>query len=580
VAGGPAGPIVPAADDSLIGQVLGDAYRVTRMIGEGGMGTVYEATHLRLPKRVAIKCLNRDLLRNQEAFARFQREAVMASSLGNRHIVEVVDFNYLPDGSPYMVMEYLDGEMLSARLHRRGRLEPAEVLEICGQVASALSTAHKQNVVHRDLKPDNIFLCPSDEGEFVKLLDFGVSKIRGGEQNLTGDLAMLGTPSYMSPEQARGDARAVDHRADVYALGAVVYEMLTGEVAFGGETVYEVVTKIATQMPPPMHLLVPGLPPSADAVVRLALSKDPTARPESAAELLRLLTAAFEDEATEAFDLSAGEPHPADLEALPTVIAAAPVLPAEEATAAVVTPPVEETAAFAQPDYLATTAERPGLFTQPAYAEAAPEVEPPALDARTAISASPYGAETFVDQRVTDRMPQVRRSRAGPIVVALVTVVVAAVGVVVWLMPHPRPHAPGAETAPLVAEDAGPAPAPASLPAAAAAAAPTPAPAADEPEPAEPETPKVRLKLKVTPAKAKVLLDGEPVTGAEVATARSAIPRKLEASAPGYQPKTVTVVPSEDRVVRIDLRKAGRARPPRAKAPPPRPRTIMVPPRP
>jgi serine/threonine protein kinase len=566
-----------ATEGPLIGQVVGDAYRITRLIGSGGMGTVYEATHLRLPKRVAIKCLNRDLTRNQEAFGRFQREAVLATSLGNRHIVEVVDFNYLPDGSPYMVMEYLDGEGLAACLERRGRLEPAEVLEICGQVVAALSAAHKQDVVHRDLKPDNIFLCPSDEGVFVKLLDFGVSKIRGAEQNLTGDLAMLGTPAYMSPEQARGDARAVDHRADVYALGAVVYEMLTGQVAFGGETVYEVVTKIATQMPPPMHLLVPGLPPAADAAVRRALSKDPAERPDSAVELLRLLTAAFEGESIPAVDLDAAlEPHPGDLEALPTVIAAAPVLPPEEAvvTAAAMAP--IDPAAYAQPDFLATTAKSPGPLTEPAY-PLPPEAEAPALDARTAIQASPFPAETFVDQRVTDRMPQVRRSRAGLIVVGVVTLLAAAVAVVVWVMTQPRPRGPVAEAL-VPAEDA--APAPASLPSPAPSAKPgeEPEAAAKEPE----EVPQVRLTLKVTPPKAKVLLDGEPVSGAKVVTSRSAIPRKLEASAPGYQSKTFTVVPSEDRVVRIELRKArAGGRPGRTKAPPPGAgRTIVVPPRP
>jgi serine/threonine-protein kinase len=555
--GGPAAE--PGAEvDPLIGQVLGDAYRVTRLIGVGGMGAVYEAAHLRLPKRFAIKCLHRELTRNQDAFARFQREAELATSLGNRHIVEVLDFNVLPDGSPYMVMEFLEGEGLSARLEREGRIAPREALDICAQVVSALAAAHKQNVVHRDLKPDNIFLCPGDEGAFVKLLDFGVSKIRGDtEQNLTGDLAMLGTPSYMAPEQARGEARAVDQRADVYALGAVVYEMLTGQTAFGGDTVYEVVTKIATQMPPIMHDVVPGLPPGADAVVRRALAKEPALRPESAVEFLRELTAAIEaDEAPLAGDL---DHHPADLEGVPTSISPAPVLPPDESPYAPGPPP-----AYA-----------PGV--PPGYAPPGPPFPPevePALDVHTAITRSPFDAEAPVDQRVTDRMPAVRRSWVGLVVALVVTLAGAGAAVWLWLLPNPSLHAPG-PTPGAAAGEAAPAtdPTPAVTPKPAAAEEP------DAPPAAAAEGPKVRLRLKVTPPHARVLLDGDPVTGPEVVTPRSAIPRRFEASAPKYQTQTVSVVPSEDRVVRIDLRRP-RARAARPKAPPPNARTIVVPPRP
>jgi serine/threonine protein kinase len=558
--GGPA--VEPVAeDDPLIGQVLGDAYRITRLIGVGGMGAVYEAAHLRLPKRFAIKCLHKELTRNQDAFLRFQREAELATSLGNRHIVEVLDFNILPDGSPYMVMEYLDGEGLAARLERQGRLEPREALDICSQVVSALSAAHKQNVVHRDLKPDNIFICPGDEGEFVKLLDFGVSKIRGDtDQNLTGDLAMLGTPSYMSPEQARGDAKAVDHRADVYALGAVVYEMLTGQLAFGGETVYEVVTKIATQMPPLMHVVVPGLPPAVDAVVRQALAKDPAERPESAADFLRELTAAFEGDEAPAVAVAAGavddlDRHPADLEGVPTSISVAPVPPVEESPYASAAPAAADPSTFAPPGYQLPTL----------------EVEPQALDVHTAIMPSPFGAETSVDQRVTDRMPAVRRSWVGLIVTVLVTVVAAVLGVWLWLTPNPVPLAPaGVDAAPAAAPTGTATPKPAL-----AEEPDSPAAVAD----ADDAAPKVRLKLKVTPAGARVLLDGEPVKGTEVVTSRSAIPRRFEASAPKYQTQTVSVVPSEDRVVRIDLKRP-RQKAARPKGPPPRPRTIVVPPRP
>src|SRR5262245_31570175 len=268
--------------DPLVGQVLGGAYRITRLIGRGGMGAVYEAAHLRLPKRFAVKFLQRDLPKDKEAFARFQREAEIASSLGNRHIAEVVDFNSTPDGSPYMVMEFLEGEDLSTRLRASGRLTLDAATSVCGQIASGLGAAHRRGIVHRDLKPENIFLCPSDDGtDFIKLLDFGISKIRGAQKTITGDMMMLGTPAYMSPEQARGDAKHIDERTDVYALGAVMFEALTGRPAFDGESVYAILMKIANEMPPLLHEVAPEVPAEVDVVIRRAMAKDPAQRQPS-----------------------------------------------------------------------------------------------------------------------------------------------------------------------------------------------------------------------------------------------------------------------------------------------------------
>ena len=265
--------------DPLVGQVLGGAYRITRLIGRGGMGAVYEAAHLRLPKRFAVKFLQRDLPKDKEAFARFQREAEIASSLGNRHIAEVVDFNAMPDGSPYMVMEYLEGEDLSTRLRTSGRVPLLRAVDLCGQITSGLGAAHKRGIVHRDLKPENIFLCPSDDGaDFVKLLDFGISKIRGAQKTLTGDMMMLGTPAYMSPEQARGDVKNIDERTDVYALGAVMFETLAGRPAFDGESVYAILMKIANELPPSLQDCISDVPAEIDAVLRRAMAKTPAER--------------------------------------------------------------------------------------------------------------------------------------------------------------------------------------------------------------------------------------------------------------------------------------------------------------
>jgi serine/threonine-protein kinase len=258
---------------------LGGAYRIARLIGRGGMGAVYEAAHLRLPKRFAVKFLQRDLPKDKEAFARFQREAEIASSLGNRHIAEVVDFNTMPDGSPYMIMEYLEGEDLSTRLRTSGRIALDRAADICGQIASGLGAAHKRGIVHRDLKPENIYLCTSDDGmDFVKLLDFGISKIRGAQKTITGDMMMLGTPAYMSPEQARGDVKNIDERTDVYALGAVMFETLSGRPAFDGESVYAILMKIANEMPPSLSEYAPELPAEVEVVIRRALAKDPAQR--------------------------------------------------------------------------------------------------------------------------------------------------------------------------------------------------------------------------------------------------------------------------------------------------------------
>jgi serine/threonine-protein kinase len=280
--------------DSLVGHTIGGSYRVTRVLGSGGMGTVYEASHVRIPKQFAIKVLNGERVTSEEALKRFWREAQIAGSLGSKHIVDVIDFSTLENGAPYMVMELLRGEDLSARIKRRGRLPLREALAICEQIVAALSLAHTRGIIHRDLKPENVFLCTEEDGtELVKILDFGISKVRGEERTLTGD-RLLGTPAYMSPEQARSDSAQIDERTDIYALGAVVYEMLTGHMAFDANGVYATLTKILEEMPAPMSSLVPELPTALDAVVRRALAKEASDRYARARELMQALERAAE----------------------------------------------------------------------------------------------------------------------------------------------------------------------------------------------------------------------------------------------------------------------------------------------
>jgi serine/threonine-protein kinase len=263
------------------GVVVAETYEITRLLGQGGMGAVWEAKHLRLPgKRVVIKVL---LFGATDAtmLARFRREAEIGSRLGHPNIVQVLDFNNLPDGTPYIVLELLQGESLASRL-LRGPLPLEQVKSIVTQVGSALAAAHREGVVHRDLKPDNVFLCPTDLGgevrDVVKVLDFGISKIRGSNTVLTQDAALLGTPQYMAPEQATGRNDEIDARTDVFAFGAMTFEMLAGKPPFTGDTLAAVIHAIVYTATPPLATLATETPQAIVAAVERAMEKNRDAR--------------------------------------------------------------------------------------------------------------------------------------------------------------------------------------------------------------------------------------------------------------------------------------------------------------
>ena len=261
-------------DAALVGTVLDGAYQLNRLIFEGGMGTVYEAVQLRLSKRVAVKVMVPDLAENPEALGRFKREVEITSQLHHPHVIQLLDFGVTPSGQPYLVMEYLDGEDLEHRLQRVARLPLAATVEVVRQICSALTVIHGQGIVHRDLKPANVFLLPMEQGtDFVKVVDFGISKVTAARTKLTRDFTMVGTPECMSPEQATARPDEVDHRADQWAVACVAWRMLSGRMPFWGSSLKDLLHQIVHLEPAPLSLTAPELPHDVETVLRRALAK-------------------------------------------------------------------------------------------------------------------------------------------------------------------------------------------------------------------------------------------------------------------------------------------------------------------
>jgi serine/threonine-protein kinase len=277
-----------------IDQVIDGKYRILRLIGEGGMGSVYEGHHLRIERRVAIKVLHASLA-SEEAASRFEREARAACRIGNDHILDVHDVGQLPDGTRYMVSEYLDGQTLDDRIAEQGRLAAPVAVSILLQLLDGLAAAHRATVLHRDLKPSNVFLVRSKAGQadFVKIIDFGVSKFQplgGGSMTMTATGAVLGTPFYMSPEQARG-SRDIDARSDLYAAAVILYQMLTGRRPFEADSYNQLLFRIVFETPPALDRWVPEVDPALAALVSRGLAKDPAQRFQTAEDLAAALSA-------------------------------------------------------------------------------------------------------------------------------------------------------------------------------------------------------------------------------------------------------------------------------------------------
>ncbi len=278
----------------VVGQHIDGKYRVTACIGEGGMGAVYAGEYLKLHRRVAIKVLHASMATDPEVVTRFEREAQAAGRIGNDHILEVLDIGELPGGDRYMVMEFLDGEPMNERLTRAGRMPPRDIYPLARQILEGLAAAHAVGIIHRDLKPANIFILREKAGarDYVKIIDFGISKFQlaAGEAqyNQTQTGTIIGTARYMSPEQARG-LRQADARSDLYSVGVIVYEAVTGRCPFEGASTNDVLFKLFTDEAPPMESLLESPDHAFNSIVMRALAKDPNNRFAKAEDFLTAL---------------------------------------------------------------------------------------------------------------------------------------------------------------------------------------------------------------------------------------------------------------------------------------------------
>ncbi|HZO14157.1 MAG TPA: serine/threonine-protein kinase, partial [Polyangiaceae bacterium] len=287
-------------DDPLVGQTLSNSYEVLRMLGEGAMGRVYEARHTRIrTKRFAIKVLHPEFMRHPQVLARFEREAEATGALEHRHVVGVYDVDRAPDGRPFIVCEYLEGIELGEHLDRVGRLPISRAVSIAQQLCDALGAAHRLGVVHRDMKPENIFLIGEPNDPIAKVLDFGLSRLDQAKgDTLTQAGTVMGTPSYMAPEQARGDR--VDNRADIYGVGAILYRQLTGRRPFERDDAAATLAAVLTEDPPRPRALDASIPEELEMVIQRAMAKRPEDRFQSMEELSAALYRFTDEAQTEA----------------------------------------------------------------------------------------------------------------------------------------------------------------------------------------------------------------------------------------------------------------------------------------
>ncbi len=468
--------------DPLVGAVIQDRYRIVRKLGEGGMGRVYEGEHLLVRRRVAIKCLHAQYASNADVLARFLREAQAASSIGHEHIVDVLDMGKLADGSPFMALEFLAGCDLRQALDEAGALPVGRAVRIVRQVCDAVAAAHDKGIVHRDLKPENVFLIQrGDNADFVKVLDFGIAKFHSGDGAArTGTGVMVGTAAYMAPEQIE-NSRDVDHRADLYSLGVILYVLLAGTTPFQSESIARLAYEVC-MVPPPSVLSVRSDVPA-----------------ELAAVIERLLAKRREDRFQSCADLSAALARFAAHDAPPVRVAGAQAPARDLLFGSMATGPTSYPgdAPTSRPPTPAPTPAPPPAPTP------APHAAPPPGDA-IADAAPPRG------------LP--RSAVVGGVAVATALVAVLVAG----RMRNQSPPAPPPTVASAVATPVAPAP-----------VAATPITGSER---------TVHVYVRIEPETATLSVDGQPVANPwDVDLPVSTTPRRIEARAPGYDTWTTEV---------------------------------------
>jgi len=532
-----------------VSDVIDGKYELVRILGEGGMGAVWEGRHTRIGRRCALKFLHAELNQNSDIVARFIREAQAAAAIGSEHIVDVTDVGEIADGSPYLVMEYLEGSDFAGVLKAEGRLEPTRAARLVIQAARAVAAAHEQGIIHRDLKPENLYLTRREDGsEWVKVLDFGIAKFRDSlakhAPNLTATGTVLGTPYYMAPEQARG-AKDLSEQADIYSMGVILYELLCGEPPFTASSYNELIVLIATTDPRPARMLRPDLSEGLEHVIMAAMARDRQNRYRSMRQLIDALTPFTED---------ARAPLP---------------------QTAIVTP------AAGMPG--ATYPTPPGPFvglaagTPPGGASAMAYGTPPGVVAQTPPGSTPVGPmPTPTGPQVTpaswpgtstmDDVPA-PRSRVGlviGVVVGLLVLIGGGVAAAVVLtstsgdggpadpvhlgnvVPTPPPPLPPIPPTPPATPTGDATPAGAAADGGAAATAPA--------------TKTIELTITTDPAEATIRVDGIEVEDNPFTATfpRDGARHRIEASAEGHRDSGQFVVYDQDRAVELSLRPAPR----------------------
>ena len=394
------------------GQVIDGKYRVVRRIGEGGMGTVYEGENVRIERRVAIKVLHAQVASQPEFASRFEREARASARIGSPHVCDVLDLGDLPGGERFLVMEFLDGESLEDRV-ARGKMTAHDLAPIAFEMLEGLGTMHNAGVIHRDLKPANVFLhrAPGRRGEIVKILDFGVAKIlpRADEgANMTSTGIMMGTPLYMSPEQARG-ARDVDARTDLYAASVIFYRALSGLLPYTAENLHELLFKIVLEDPKPLRDVAPEVDEAFAEIVMKGIQRDPEKRYRSAREYQQDLVTWGKTQGRTSLQFTISLPSKAP----PLLASLSPSIPKTEVSPAVSGAPVTQ-----------SMVEKSGTPT--AWSEDAPEAVKKAVEMLHTLPAATAPAYAVSPETVPRPVPQKKSS--GMLVLMLVAIGALSIG--------------------------------------------------------------------------------------------------------------------------------------------------------